>query len=128
VKRSVHVIAAILGAALAVAPARADTLVDNLDGTTLDAQGNVQHFTGLVIGNDGRIVQVLHRGEKRPRADYAIDEHGKIAELTLLQGLGPTIDDEVIQTVDQWIYTPATKNGVPVPSIQELHFHYERRG
>jgi periplasmic protein TonB len=57
-----------------------------------------------------------------------IDEHGKIAELTLLQGLGPAIDDEVIQTVDQWIYTPATKDGVPVPSIQELHFHYERRG
>jgi periplasmic protein TonB len=57
-----------------------------------------------------------------------IDEHGKIAELTLLQGLGPAIDDEVIQTVNQWVYIPATKNGVPVPSVQELHFHYERRG
>jgi protein TonB len=57
-----------------------------------------------------------------------IDEHGKISELTLLQGLGPTIDSEVIQTVNQWVYTPATKDGVPVPSVQELHFHYERRG
>jgi len=57
-----------------------------------------------------------------------IDEHGKIAELTLLQGLGPAIDNEVIATVQQWIYTPATKNGVPVPSVQELHFHYERNG
>jgi protein TonB len=57
-----------------------------------------------------------------------IDEHGKIAELTLLQGLGPDIDNEVIQTVNLWVYTPATKDGVPVPSVQELHFHYERRG
>jgi protein TonB len=60
--------------------------------------------------------------------DAVIDEHGKIAELTLLQGLGPAIDDEVIQTVNQWIYVPAMKNGVPVASVQELHFHYERRG
>ncbi len=57
-----------------------------------------------------------------------IDEHGKIAELTLLVGLGPAIDDEVIQTVNQWIYIPAMKDGIPVASVEELHFHYERRG
>ena len=57
-----------------------------------------------------------------------IDEHVKISELTLLQGLGPAIDDAVIQTVNQWTYTPAMKNGVSVASVQELHFHYERRG
>jgi periplasmic protein TonB len=57
-----------------------------------------------------------------------IDEHGKISELTLLAGLGPAIDDAVIQTVNQWVYTPAMKDGVPVPSIEELHFHYEKRG
>jgi protein TonB len=57
-----------------------------------------------------------------------IDEHGRIAQLTLLEGLGPAIDDEVIQTVNQWVYTPAMKDGVPVASVEELHFHYERRG
>jgi protein TonB len=57
-----------------------------------------------------------------------IDEHGRIAELTVLQGLSPEIDTEVMQTVNQWIYTPATRNGVPVPSVEELHFHYEQRG
>jgi protein TonB len=55
-----------------------------------------------------------------------IDENGKIKDLTLLKGLGPSIDDAVIAVVKQWSYTPATKNGVPVPSEQELHFHYER--
>lgn len=57
-----------------------------------------------------------------------IDEHGKIAALTLLAGLGPAIDNDVIQTVNQWVYTPAMKDGFPVASVEELHFHYERRG
>jgi len=72
--------AALLAAALASASAQADTLVDNVDGTTLDARGNVVHFNGIVIGNDGRIAAVLHRGEKRPaRTDFAVDEHGRTA-------------------------------------------------
>ncbi|MFO1254465.1 MAG: amidohydrolase family protein [Sphingomonadaceae bacterium] len=67
------------GAALAAlaAPAMADTLLDNVDGVTLDASNAVDHFTGLVIDNDGRIKQVLHRGDKRPRTDYAIDGKGQ---------------------------------------------------
>jgi len=58
--------------------------------------------------------------------DAVIDEHGKIAQLTLLKGLGSPVDDTVIATVRGWTYTPAMKNGVPVQSEQELHFHYER--
>jgi len=55
-----------------------------------------------------------------------IDEHGKISELTLVKGLGSPVDETVIAAVRQWEYTPAKKNGVPVVSEQELHFHYER--
>jgi periplasmic protein TonB len=58
--------------------------------------------------------------------DAVIDEHGKITQLTLLKGLDPSIDQAVIATVKQWLFTPATKDGVPVPSEQEFHFHYER--
>lgn len=55
-----------------------------------------------------------------------IDINGNISELTLLKGIDPAIDNLVIATVKQWSYTPAMKDGVPVPSEQELHFHYER--
>jgi protein TonB len=55
-----------------------------------------------------------------------IDENGKIADLTVLKGLGDPIDDEVIATVKQWTFAPATRNGTPIASEQELHFHYER--
>ncbi len=58
--------------------------------------------------------------------DAIIDEHGKISQLTLLHGLGPAIDENVIATVRQWTYNPATRDGKPVASGQELHFHYER--
>lgn len=65
-------------AALA-APVQADTLIDNVDGVTVDATGGIDRFTGLLIGTDGRIVQVLRRGEKRPaRPDYLIDAKGAI--------------------------------------------------
>ena len=77
-------LAAIL-AALSLAPppfasaALADTLIDNVDGFTLDREGQVQRLSGLLIGNDGRILQVLHRGDKRPaRADYLLDGKGRV--------------------------------------------------
>jgi len=72
----------LLGAAAALAlatPALADTLVDNVEGLTIDENGALDRFTGLVIGNDGRIVQVLHRGDARPtRPDFLIDGKGKV--------------------------------------------------
>ena len=70
-----------IGAALAAlaAPAFADTLLDNVDGVTLDASNAVDHFNGLVIGDDGRVAKVLHRGDKRPRTTYLIDGKGLFA-------------------------------------------------
>lgn len=67
------------GAALIAlsAPAMADTLLDNVDGVTLDANNAIDHFTGLVIGDDGRVRQVLHRGDKRPKTQFLIDGKGQ---------------------------------------------------
>jgi protein TonB len=53
-----------------------------------------------------------------------IDEQGKISQLTLLTGIDPAIDHDVIQTVRLWTFTPATKDGLPISSRQELHFHF----
>jgi hypothetical protein len=68
----------LITAALAAlsAPAFADTLVDHVDGVTLDATNAVDHFDGLVIGDDGRVVKVLHRGDKRPATKFLIDGKG----------------------------------------------------
>ena len=68
------------GAALLAltSPAMADTLLDNVDGVTLDATGAVDHFAALVIGDDGRVTKVLHRSDKRPRTTYLIDGKGQV--------------------------------------------------
>jgi predicted amidohydrolase YtcJ len=68
-----------LAAAAFASPAFADTLVDNVEGITIDDTGALDRFTGLVIGDDGKIKQVLHRGDKRPaRPDYLIDGKGRV--------------------------------------------------
>ena len=46
---------------LIAAPAHADTLVDNVNGITLDKDGKVVRFTGMVIGTDGKVKQLLDR-------------------------------------------------------------------
>ncbi|KTE31914.1 metal-dependent hydrolase [Sphingopyxis sp. HIX] len=72
-------------AALAIAaPAHADTLVDNVNGITLDADGKLVRFTGLLIGSDGKVKQLLDRKDKRPeRPDFKEDGKGR----TLIPGL-----------------------------------------
>ena len=62
-----------------LAPARADTLIDNVDGLAIDAQGRADRFAAVLIGDDGRIEQIFRRGEKRPsKVDFLLDGKGKV--------------------------------------------------
>ncbi|WP_435419411.1 amidohydrolase [Parerythrobacter aurantius] len=66
-------------AALAIsAPALADTLVFNVDGIRIDEEGKVDRFAALLIGDDGRILQVLDRGAKLPQASGGYDGKGQV--------------------------------------------------
>ena len=58
--------------------------------------------------------------------DIVIDPNGHVAKFTVQRGLGHGIDDTVLATIQQWTFQPATRNGIPVASEQELLFHYER--
>ena len=60
------------------APALADTLVDNVDGVTIDEKGEVLRFTGLVFDEEGKVTAVLKRGEERPQVDYRLDGKGQV--------------------------------------------------
>jgi predicted amidohydrolase YtcJ len=70
-------LAAVSALALA-APAWADTLVDNVDGVTIDEAGKVKRFNGLVFDEDGKITQVLTRSDKRPQVNYRLDGEGRV--------------------------------------------------
>lgn len=71
-------------ALLAPVSAMADTLVDNVNGVTIGADGKVLRFTGIVFDPQGRITQVLMSKDKRPKkVDYRVDGKGR----TMLPGI-----------------------------------------
>lgn len=75
-------LAALLLASTA-APAWADTLIDNANGMQVDANGKLERFTGILIGDDGKVKRLLH-GEKLKLGNTdVVDAGGK----TLLPGL-----------------------------------------
>ena len=74
-------------AALAATPAAAaaaDMLVDHVDGLQVGRAGKLEHFTGIVIGKDGKVVRLLAAGDARPTGvKLTIDGRGR----ALLPGL-----------------------------------------
>ena len=65
-------------AALWASPATADTLVDNIQGIRITEGGDTDRFVALWIDDDGRIRQVIGRGEDMPSGvDYRVDGKGQ---------------------------------------------------
>lgn len=60
------------------------------------------------------------------KLDVQIDQTGHIARIRARSGMTDSIDRMVIATVEQWVFQPAMRNGHPVTSSEELHFHYDR--
>ena len=56
--------------------------------------------------------------------EVTIDAQGKVVETRLLQGLGHGIEDKVIATLHNWRFRPATKDGVAIPSKQDVYFRF----
>lgn len=72
-----------LAAALLASPAFSDTLVIHANGIQVDGSGRLQHFTGLLVGDDGKVVRLLRSGDALPKATSTVDAKGR----TLLPGL-----------------------------------------
>jgi protein TonB len=58
--------------------------------------------------------------------EVTIDEQGKIIELKLVQGLAQNVDQLVLAAVAKWQFLPATRNGTPIPSKQDVYYHFPR--
>ena len=56
--------------------------------------------------------------------EITIDEHGNVVEERLLTGVDPGVDEKVIAALKNWHFRPATNDGVPIPSKQDVHFHF----
>ncbi|MEO5706038.1 MAG: amidohydrolase family protein [Alteraurantiacibacter sp.] len=71
-------------ALLLTAPALGETHFDNVNGIAIDREGRVNRFAGMVVDDEGRVVELLDFGD-RPRAhiDYREDLDGR----TIIPGL-----------------------------------------
>lgn len=63
---------------LAGVPVQADSLIENVNGMTLNEDGKVIRFAAMVIDDDGRVKELLSRKDKRPKdVDFQFDGKGK---------------------------------------------------
>jgi len=105
----------------------ASTQPDSAAGADSLGSGNINIALASYFPPPKPDLSTLPRGTKGDVIlDIVIDSAGKIADIKMTSGLGHGIDENVIATVQQWTFHPATKDGQPVASEQELHFHYER--
>ena len=80
---SLAICAGVAGVFIAPSAAYADSLIENVNGMTLDSEGKVIRFTAMLIDDDGKVKQLLERRDKRPRdVDFQFDGNGR----TLIPG------------------------------------------
>jgi len=58
--------------------------------------------------------------------EITIDETGAIVQKIVIQSLGPAVDQKVLAALENWRFSPASKNGVPIPSKQDVYYHFPR--
>jgi len=58
--------------------------------------------------------------------EITIDSVGNITEMKVLQSFNSAVDQKVLAALEKWHFLPATRNGVPIPSKQDVHYHFPR--
>jgi len=98
---------------------------DNTAGSDSFGSGDVQIALSTYSPRPRPDLSTLPRGtEGDVVLDVTIDPTGKVADLQILRGLGYGVENKVMETVRTWKFHPATRDGVAVASVQELHFHF----
>lgn len=106
------------------AGASADTLIDNVSGLTPGEGGGTERFEALLIGSDGRVIQLFKRGDKRPRKlDYRLDGKGRVLAPGLIAsdvdvmrlGIGLLLAKPSVTRADG-----AVPNGQPRPEDRDV--------
>lgn len=71
--------------------------------------------SGMLNGEAGDVI-----------VEITIDSVGNITEMKVLQSFNPLVDQKVIAALEKWHFVPATKDGIPIPSKQDVHYHFPR--
>ncbi len=56
--------------------------------------------------------------------EITIDAQGNIVQKIVISSLSSTVDAKVLAALENWHFLPATRFGVPIPSKQDVHYHF----
>jgi len=59
--------------------------------------------------------------------EITIDESGNIVAKSVVQSMGAVLDGRVLAALESWHFRPATRDGVPIPSKQDVVYHFKPR-
>jgi TonB family protein len=82
--------------------------------------------TALVQAVPPMPIGLVSRAEMKLVLVVLIDETGKVSNVTVKESAHPVYDRIVVQAARNWRYTPATRNGVPIPSEQVVTIQVTR--
>jgi TonB family protein len=84
-----------------------------LPAVTVEPRVSAEDLVGIAEGNV--VVEVT------------IDESGAIVSKAVVHSMGPAIDGKVLAALESWRFRPATRDGVPIPSKQDVVYHFKPR-
>jgi periplasmic protein TonB len=124
-----HVMSRTAAPAIGYSPAPPSDAIDQTKGSNSWGSEDAQQIALTTYSPSPKPdLSVLPRGVQGDViVDVTINSDGRIGDLTVLKTVGYGIEASVINTVRTWTFQPATRGGVPVASVQELLFHFDRR-
>jgi TonB family protein len=78
-----------------------------------------------IRGSDPEVSPWELRGEGDVIVEITIDEAGNIIDKKVLHSMDPAIDEKVLAALESWHFHPATRDGIPIPSKQDVHYHFK---
>jgi TonB family protein len=78
-----------------------------------------------IHGSDPQVFPWELRQEGDVVIEITIDEAGNIIDKTVLHSMSPAIDQKVLLALESWHFHPATRDGIPIPSKQDVHYHFK---
>ena len=59
--------------------------------------------------------------------EVTIDERGNIISKLVLRSYSPAVDHKVLAALEDWHFLPAMRDGVAIPSKQDVYYHFPIR-
>jgi TonB family protein len=97
-------------------------------GTALDSSSDDEIRIALPITSSDPSVDTSELGGRQGDVivEITIDDKGNIIAKQVIQSFFPAIDNKVMAALESWRFTPATRDGIPIASKQDVHYHFPR--